>query len=273
MSLTVSASAGRWWSDMIADEETTSLRMTPMEWRNEMNRMLRSARQGKVVEVLASIAAKDAERATAFAPQTIVMPTPMSAEDLEMRVWQDMVEEPWKYGDDIAEWLELNEKLSVGSKRWRVDAFWLQKEQEVVDVEEDAQAPWRAIYSQVAQDAAIAGERAWFRRDVKRIITNYRKSVVVVQSAVRGYLARRQMKHLDCCMCLKHGICSVKTDVGTICDECVEQGPYEDITGPLADPWNWSRDVKRCQSCEEALECDAEYDFCSIRCNEEFQGI
>jgi hypothetical protein len=42
-------------------------------------------------------------------------------------------------------------------------------------------------------------------------------------------------------MCLSHRICPLRTPVGMMCRACQEQGPYEDITGPVADEWNWFR--------------------------------
>jgi hypothetical protein len=42
-------------------------------------------------------------------------------------------------------------------------------------------------------------------------------------------------------MCLSHRICPLQTGAGMMCRSCQEQGPYEDITGPVADEWNWFR--------------------------------
>jgi hypothetical protein len=55
-------------------------------------------------------------------------------------------------------------------------------------------------------------------------------------------------------MCLSHRICPLETDVGMMCRTCAEQGPHEDITGPVADPWNWFRadyvDLAQSDDCE-----------------------
>jgi len=39
-------------------------------------------------------------------------------------VWKDMAEEPWKYGDDIEDWLDLDAELQQAPGRWRLEAFW-----------------------------------------------------------------------------------------------------------------------------------------------------
>ena len=159
----------------------------------------------------------------------------------DLRVWRDMVEEPEKYGDDIVEWLELDAKLRSSPGFWRIEAYWLEK----IAAEEKAlaeeQGPWRRIYSSLVRQAVWEGGRRWAVRDIKRHAARIRNAIVCIQSAVRGHLVRNRMKFRDCCMCLSHRVCPLKTSVGMMCRACAEQGPYTDITGPVADPWNWFR--------------------------------
>lgn len=232
------AGVTRWWSDIIAEEEENSRVMTVVEWRNEVNKMLRAAPRGQIVNVLASIMKMDKLRA---APAVEVKVLPKTQEEVDWSLWQDMVDEPEKYGDDIIEWLELDESLRAGPKRWRVEAFWHRKVQEMEAVEKEAQAPWRAIYSRAAKEAAVAGDRAWVIRDVKRHLARFHGAARCIQAAVRGHQVRSRLAHLNCCMCLAHRICPLRTDVGMMCRECARQGPYTDITGPVADEWNWFR--------------------------------
>ena len=108
-------------------------------------------------------------------------------------------------------------------------------------------------------------QREWFRRDIKRLVLRRRNALLLIQAVVRGHLVRSRVTFRDCCMCLSHRISPLKTDVGMMCSECAEQGPHEDITGPVADPWNWFRadftdDRKRqrlaCKTCESAPATD-----------------
>jgi hypothetical protein len=228
------------WYDMMAAEEQRNnmriVRMTPTEWKAETQHMLRTVR-GDTRHVLSKIRAMEAERAASAAPPA---PVALPQSNLDMRVWRDMVEEPEKYGEDIAEWLELDAKLRNSSGHWRVEAYWLEKEAELEKAEADAQIQWRAIYSVAARQASAAGMKAWVTRDIKRHVARFKKAVCSIQSAVRGHQMRTRANYLDCCMCLTHRICPLQTDVGMMCRECAEQGPYEDITG-CDDPWDWFR--------------------------------
>jgi hypothetical protein len=267
------------WYDMMAAEEQRNtvriVRMTPAEWKAEIRYMLQAVR-GDVRDVLAYIRAMDDERvasAAAAASSPVV-----DQSNLDLRVWRDMVESPEKYGDDIVEWLELDAKLRAGMGHWRIEAYWFQKEAEMEEAEANAQIPWRDIYLQVAKAAAAKGEREWFRRDVKRLVLQRRKALLCIQSAVRGHLVRGGIRHMDCCMCLAHRVCPLKTTVGMMCRECAEQGPHDDITGPVSDPWNWFRgdyedlatpDPPVCQMCGDNADggdMAGTWRFCSRQC-------
>jgi len=251
MSLTLAAFADRQWYDIISENEeeqrARSVRMTPTEWTNEVNRMLRMAPRGQIINVLAAVMSMDLARAAKVVEEMVSVPR--SQAEVDWAVWQDMVNEPEKYGDDIVEWLALDEQLRAGPKRWRVAAFWLQKEEEKLQAEKEAQAPWRALYSVAAKQAALAGERAWVSRDIKRHVARFRaetlaretlrnNAATVIAAAVRGHQIRSNSPFLNCCMCLAHRICPLQTDVGMMCRGCAEQGPYDEETGPIADPWS-----------------------------------
>jgi hypothetical protein len=284
-----------WYSITLAEEEhrrAQILCMSPVAWRAEATRVIRTAHRGKTQEAIAFVQRMDAERARApVAPRTTEVRT---ADDADWALWQDMVEEPAKYGDDIVEWLALDIKLRLSSKRWRVAAYWLRKVQEEEDkkrAEEETVkaycAPYRALYSKVAKQAAEKGMKRWLDRDIKTFLARIHGAATKIQSAVRGHLARHKSPYLNCCMCLAHTVCPLETDVGMICRKCAEQGPHEDITGPIADPWNWSRaeykdwTVCHCNEEEEEEQCsgcgtwypEGEMDFapgyglhCSRRC-------
>jgi hypothetical protein len=270
------------WYDIIVDEEERQtarvLRMSAGEWKAEQTRMLRSWRGKDVRVCIAEIERLERRRsAPAPRPVPVVVRRPRTEFDVDFAIWKDMIEEPAKYGDDICEWLALDEKLTRGPGRWRLAAYWTQ-----IQAEEDAKAealvaPWRKLYSQCAAEAAVAGERAWIRRDIKRIVDRVRNAVVTIQAAVRGHQVRTASPYLDCCMCLSHRVCPLKTDAGMMCRECAQQGPYEDITGPVSDGWNWIRadyvdlsapkPVRMCQYCETTLPAEVQ-DFCDETCRQ-----
>jgi hypothetical protein len=208
---------------------------------------------------------------SAAAAKPVVVRRPRTEFEVDFAIWKDMIEEPAKYGDDICEWVALNEKLTHGSGRWRLAAHWTELQAEEDAKAEALVAPWRALYSQCAKEAAVAGERAWCRRDVKRYVARIRNAVVTIQAAVRGHQVRTASPYLNCCMCLSHRICPLKTDVGMMCRSCAEQGPYDEETGPIADPWSEFRadfadlTVKQCCECRFPLE-DGQVAFCNRDC-------
>jgi hypothetical protein len=138
------------WGDMLYEEEQNRkmafLRMPRAEWLACVNAYFNRLRGNgsALLSALAWFQQMEAER-NAVAPA----PAPEMDEDTRnWRVWQDMVEEPWKYGSDIGEWLEVDEEVRRGPKRWRVDAYWNAKVREMQEVEQNAaatkiQALWR----------------------------------------------------------------------------------------------------------------------------------
>jgi hypothetical protein len=154
-------------------------------------------------------------------------------------MWEDMVEEPWKYGDTIHEWTALDEKIKASPQSGRITAFWRAREEREMDVYRADQARWRKVFKPIAAAAANKAMVRWINRDIKAFIANIKKSVTMIQALVRGYQARCKDLHQDCCMCLSHRISPLKTAVGFMCRECGMDGPYTDQIQD--DPWNWFR--------------------------------
>ena len=220
--LTNPAYFGRNWCDIMAEQEqaktTRLLRMTPEEWRLECRRVI-STWTGDLRNAINYLDEMDAKRAEFARPRAaaatvapVVVRRPKTEFELDFAVWKDMIEEPAKYGDDIIEWLALNDKLTRGSGRWRLGAFWAQMEEVEAEKEEAREA---------------------FEEQQRKV-----KAVTVIQAAVRGHQARSKQTFRDCCMCLSHRISPLVTDVGCMCRGCAEQGPYEEETGPISDPWS-----------------------------------
>jgi hypothetical protein len=151
---------------------------------------------------------------------------PVAKRDLDWELWMDMVEEPAKYGEDIVEWLALDEKISKGPFAERRDAYWRQAQ---VDVNKAAVAD---ILLKIAVQVDALKAKSKAQRP---------KAAVTIQRVVRGHRARNAIRHRDCCMCLAHVTSPIRTEVGMMCRACSEQGPYVDTTGPVSDPWNWYR--------------------------------
>jgi len=133
-------------------------------------------------------------------------------------VWKDMAEEPWKYGDDIEDWLDLDAELQQAPGRWRLEAFW--------DAEEK-----RMAYDRLMGMLRRAFEEYYIRQD---------ESATLIQALWRGHQVRKECVWRDCCMCLAHHVSPIKTDVGYMCKKCREDGPHTDLIG-MEDPWDWFR--------------------------------
>jgi hypothetical protein len=163
------------WGDMLYEDEQNRklafLRMPRAEWLACVNAYFNRLRGNgaALLSALAWFQQMEAERAAFNAPPA---PVPeMDEATRNWRVWQDMVEEPWKYGSDIGEWLEVDEELRRGPKRWRVDAYWNAKVREMQEVEQNAAA-------------------------------------TKIQALWRGHNLRYVLgPRFNCSRCLKHGVC------------------------------------------------------------------
>jgi len=219
---------GRSWYDIIEAEEEKEemriLKMSDAEWKAERVRMIRSWQGREVKPCLAFLERMDRKRAETGKPQPRPVPRQKTVFEVEFALWKEMIEEPAKFGDDITEWLALDAKLRQGAGRWRLAAYWTERQMEVDEAEEALVAPWRNLYSQLAKEAAIAGEQRWIRRDVKRIVSRIRNAAVTIQAAVRGHLVRSGAPFRDCCLCLSHRICPVQTSLGMMCRTCAAHG-------------------------------------------------
>jgi len=135
--------------------------------------------------------------------QRITVETPDS-DELTFRVWKDMIENPCMYGNDIVEWLTLDEEVMRGPKRWRAGAFWQIREDE----------------------ETIKVENAMATR---------------IQAAWRGYSTRVTQVWRDCAHCLKHGICVEKIGDEHVCRCCWgEANPVEDdVVAPVEEDDVW----------------------------------
>lgn len=240
-----------WFDNMAGMEEaetTRVLRMTAEEWKEEGKRLILAQRgKGDLRPVLNFLMAMDELRAAARPTQTTALRV-RTEFDRDFAIWRDMIDEPAKYGDDICDWLALNETLMAGPGRWRLGAYWCEKQAE--------------------QDAADANARIY-------------DAAVLIQAAVRGHMARNAQPFRDCCMCLSHRICPLKTDVGMMCRGCAEQGPYTEETGPLADPWSEFRgdyedmaapepEPEHCRWCMSTLEDGQKDLFCDRDCEYDY---
>lgn len=153
-------------------------------------------------------------------------------------LWEDMLEEPAKYGNDNAMWVELNKELMDNGEVGRVIQYWWAREEREQAANRVAQKHWKKVFAPIAIAAAAKGETRWIQRDIKAFLAKIKKAVSKIQAFVRGHQYRC---HSDCCMCLSHTFSPVKTEVGFMCRECHADGPYTDQVPN--DPWNWFRSV------------------------------
>jgi uncharacterized Zn ribbon protein len=178
------------WGDMLFEEEHTRrqavLTMPRSEWIECVNAYLATLSGNGValISTLQWVVETEAKRAEVAKKESAAVPE-QSEEDRNWRVWSDMVEEPWKYGSDIGEWLEMDDELRRGPKRWRVDAHW-----------------WGKVREQEVEESAAATK---------------------IQALWRGYVDRYTMApRFICSRCLSHGVCTTQWDEDSswICAEC-----------------------------------------------------
>lgn len=181
------------WGDMLYEDEQNRklafLRMPEPEWLACVNAYFTRLRgNGRaLLSALAWFQQMEVERAAFNTP---LAPAPeMDEPTRDWRVWQDMVAEPWKYGSDIGEWLEIDESLRRGPKRWRVDAHWNAKVREM-EAEEQAAA------------------------------------VTKIQALWRGHQTRSELApRFNCARCLSHEVCWVPFEDRDhwLCEPCARE--------------------------------------------------
>lgn len=176
------------WGDMLYEDEQNRrlafLRMPRPEWLACVNAYFNRLRGNgsALIGALAWFQQMEAQRAAFNTPA----PVPVVDDDTRnWRVWKDMVEEPEKYGEDIGQWIELDEEVRRGPKRWRVDAHW------------------NNVVRQIEEGQTMAATR--------------------IQSLWRGHVARTVMaERFNCGRCLTHVACSayLEDDNMYVCREC-----------------------------------------------------
>jgi hypothetical protein len=166
------------------------------------------------------------------ASQRVVVEMP-DADELTFRVWKDMIEEPYKYGDDITEWLDLDEEVMRGPKRWRAGAYWQKREDEYLAKE------WQRVLGLLAK--AAWEQQRMYEEQIAAEIAYENAMATRIQALWRGYSTRVRQTWRDCAKCLKHGICVETLDEEHVCRCCYgEAHPVEDdVVTPVEDRDIW----------------------------------
>jgi hypothetical protein len=130
---------------------------------------------------------------------TTTRPSQREPAQVDMNLLRDMVDEPWKYGDDIAEALELEQQLLQTRKAWRVHYMWVRKEHE----ERDAPATviQTAYKHYKTNKNMLARLRTLTSTHRLRMI-----SATKIQAAWRGFEERCNQRWTDCARCLCHRV-------------------------------------------------------------------
>lgn len=119
----------RSWGDMIVDDEMKYLVMWEGEWRQIANDHIKTS--GHPEAATAWVKMIDRDREPHIHDKG---PFPMlhhKPEPVNFSLWKDMVDEPCKYGDEITEVLELEDRLMRAARtRQRVLDYWHQKDVE-----------------------------------------------------------------------------------------------------------------------------------------------
>lgn len=167
---------------------------------------------------------------------------------------KDFCDEPWKYGDEIVEHWD-----SIAANP-EMEQYWRDRDTFAIKPVPN--------FAPIASACAKACAKRWVERDIKNHVARITNAVITIQKVVRGYQARCNNPHLDCCMCLSHVFSPLRTDAGYMCRGCAEMGPHVDIFPN--DPLNWSRTETlpeidcHCSWCGKDVQ--REGDFCSDSC-------
>jgi hypothetical protein len=138
-----------------------------------------------------------------FYPIRVVEHEPLHTDFLTL---EDMADEPWKYGDDVFETIELEEKLNKTPKAWRVHALWLRKAKE----------------------------------DEKTLYEECIPKLVKFQALVRGHQTRCRNGWTSCAHCLCHRVSTwwAGDEERPVCEECYNQirenlRKYKEFDAPM----------------------------------------
>lgn len=138
---------------------------------------------------------------------------------------KDFCDEPWKYGDEI-----VNHWDNIAANP-ELNEYWLDR---------DAMAMKPVPnFSPIAKECANECAKRWVQRDIRKHVARITNAIVTIQKTYRGYKARCNDPHLDCCMCLSHVFSPLKTVAGYMCRDCAELGPHEEFFPK--DPSGWHR--------------------------------
>lgn len=189
----------RWGDWMLAEDNRRKdyyLNLSDTEWEQMVKNHLRNFK-GDLRAALNWVERVQQARIARAAAKAEERPREKPSElDITFRLWKDMIEEPWKYGDeDWSEWLVMDTQLRNSKKRWRVAAFW-QKKQDEAD---------EAAYIQLLEDMATRIQAAW-----------------------RGHQVRDTQPQFNCGLCLAHVPCRYAEGDKFICWDCAyeNEGMY-----------------------------------------------
>jgi len=192
---TAAASGSFLWGDYMLDYDNRFVRMSDQEWATCVQYNIKKCRELR--NLLRWTEEVEKKREVYKKSLATVVEEEIDEEERMFRTWLDMVEEPGKYGDDIVEVLELEDQLLTTSKRWRVQAYWLQRQKE--------------------QDDEDREHLRWLLTNAMESYKN--RMATRIQSLVRGYQTRVKFgEYLNCGKCLAHCVCTQK-----VCKACLNE--------------------------------------------------
>jgi len=130
--------------------------------------------------------------------QPLLNEVPHKVVDVEYELYCDMVAEPWKYGDCIGEWIELDAKLRNSEK---VKAFWAEKAEKEAKELAEAQAVWRKAFKPIAKKCAEIGMSFSIWNYVLAYKARRNAAAIKIQALVRGRQARSRIPRVKCEYC------------------------------------------------------------------------
>lgn len=128
------------------------------------------------------------------------IPIPRAKQDLQFRLWRDMITESAKYGDDMDQLQDIEERLK--NTYWSPEVQRHYEKQALLEKVRELVEQFKVEYEQ-KKNAAIR-----------------------IQALYRGHRCRNsvQCRFRDCCHCLAHTICPLQ--VGWrywVCKDCVRE--------------------------------------------------
>jgi len=130
--------------------------------------------------------------------QPLLNEVPHKVVDVEYELYCDMVAEPWKYGDCIGEWIELDAKLRNSEK---VKAFWAEKAEKEAKELAEAQAVWRKAFKPIAKKCAEIGMSFSIWNYVLAYKARRNAAAIKIQALVRGRQVRSKVERVKCSYC------------------------------------------------------------------------